>query len=321
MRVLVESVAALLTFQLTKATTATLEYCSHDLESRHVIPALSAEDQLQITETRLTLTRLITLVRHGSRTPTRLAQCFPGYTPTLNWGCADDVVIAPRSLGQSQPSTLFSKSADPTPAGGTSGVCVLGQLLPEGLEQHRFNGRHLRKAYVGASATVSPLISDDEVLGDAEVFFRSTDLPRTVTSGQVLTSTFLGGHLDPQLTWHAPELSSDYLYANAAACPLLAVRQHELFTSEEFAAFDAKGRPARDAVSHALGGFPWDLDALEGPSLDCLMVNECSGTGLPLDPEVSVSRFFIWYFSFHRHLTWPMIDSGSLGGDRGCLWT
>ena len=35
-------------------------------------------------------------------------------------------------------------------------------------------------------------------------------------------------------------------------------------------------------VSAGVGGaFPWDLKTLEGPTLDCIFTNLCSGAGMP----------------------------------------
>ena len=77
----------------------------------------------------------------------------------------------------------------------TSGLCYLGQLLPEGFVQHAANGRHLAMAYRGSDASVAPqFVRDDEVLdADADLFLRSSDLPRTIASGQTLVTAFLGG--------------------------------------------------------------------------------------------------------------------------------
>ena len=152
------------------------------------------------------LKKVVAVVRHGSRSPCQGGvECWPGYQPTLEWGCGVDSLEAPALPGrdfQRMGKTLYLKISEAEPVGflpgerwsqETNGLCYLGQLLPEGFEQHQSNGRALRAAYVGSGAEVGTLVGEGEVLGDQDLFLRSSDLPRTVASGQALLSAFLGG--------------------------------------------------------------------------------------------------------------------------------
>ena len=100
--------------------------------------------------------------------------------------------------------------------------------------------------------------------------------------------------MPPVVAWRAPELSSDFLYANPAACPRLAQWEAEdIYGSAAFRAWDAAPAQARarDALDAAVGGgFPWAVGELEGPTLDCLLATSCSGGGLPAGVEHATVR-------------------------------
>jgi hypothetical protein len=235
------------------------------------------------------LSSVLAIVRHGSRAPCSLVSCWPGFEPTLDWGCDLNDISAPLAVLGGEPWTLFEKTAAESPS-SPPGICVLGQLLPEGIDQHKANGDALRAAYLGSNPTVASLINEGELLHPHDVFFRSSDLPRTVASGQQLASTFLGKSLPRRVERHAPNLATDYVYGDAAACPKLALWQQDIFTGASFQSWNDSPE-VQDVIkefTQAVGGaFPWDLPDLEGPTLDCLMVNRCIRGDLPgVSPEL-----------------------------------
>jgi len=261
-------------------------YCSFDMSARGV-PPVSDPTRLK----GYGLSSVLAVVRHGARAPCAQVSCWPGFTSDLDWGCDYNDLSAPLSAlnNKSEPWTLFEKTA--TERDGTPpGMCVLGQLLPEGLAQHEANGDALRAAYVGDNPAVASLVKKREVLAPGDFFFRSSDLPRTIASGQQLASAFLRESLPRRVKWHAPNLGSDYIYGDPAACPKLALWQQDIYTGASFEAWN-DSPSVQDVISEvnsAVGGeFPWELPDLEGPTLDCLMVNRCIRGGLPgVSPEL-----------------------------------
>jgi len=261
-------------------------YCSFDMSARGV-PPISDPAKLEGYE----LGSVLAVVRHGARAPCAQVSCWPGFSPDLDWGCDFNDLSAPLSElnEKGEPWTLFEKTAserDGTP----HGTCVLGQLLPEGIAQHEANGEALRAAYVGDNPAVASLVKNGENLAPDEIFFRSSDLPRTIASGQQLASAFLKESLPRRVKWHAPNLGNDYIYSDPAACPKLAHWQQDIYTGEAFEAWNLS-LSVQDVIrdiNRAVGGdFPWGISDLEGPTLDCLMVNRCIRGRLPgVSPEL-----------------------------------
>lgn len=250
------------------------EYCSpiEHVKGR-VIPPAS-----QLHTDKYELVRVSAIIRHGSRSPSELTHCWPSYTPTSHWGCdASEFITTPTA--HSHP--LFAKYSYEE---GDRGVCEFGQLLPHGFEQMKANGRVLQRAYMGNSSVVAELFHDDEIITPTDLILRSSDIQRTLMSGQELVKSFFEGKFEEgaRFHWFAPEMSTDYLFANTPYCPVLRTMWDQIYHTEEFIAWNTS-----DEVQHTVneftrqvGGFyPW-YD-LEGAALDCMMCNLCSGEGLP----------------------------------------
>eukprot|EP00611_Tribonema_gayanum_P020271 TRINITY_DN3666_c0_g1_i1.p1 TRINITY_DN3666_c0_g1~~TRINITY_DN3666_c0_g1_i1.p1 ORF type:complete len:642 (-),score=191.13 TRINITY_DN3666_c0_g1_i1:41-1966(-) len=185
-----------------------LEHCSHDMSSR-AIPALNESlaqtfgDGVALEDVKILQAQVV--VRHGSRTPWGAFSCWRDYD--VQWDCntttverPSPVVLANGSyIGDGQPPMFRKLYEDSGKSANTllGGTCMLGQLLEEGLQQHVANGNLLRDAYIckgGAQClfqddleAVSTLINGS---ASGEVRLRSTDLQRTLLSGQTLTATF-----------------------------------------------------------------------------------------------------------------------------------
>ncbi|KAG5180690.1 histidine phosphatase superfamily [Tribonema minus] len=158
-----------------------LEHCSHDMSSR-AIPALNESlvqtfgDGIALEDVKILQAQTTTVERPSPVVLTNGSYIGDGQPPMF------------RKLYEDS-----GKSAN-TLLGGT---CMLGQLLEEGLQQHVANGNLLRDAYIckgGAQClfqddleAVSTLINGS---ASGEVRLRSTDLQRTLLSGQTLTATF-----------------------------------------------------------------------------------------------------------------------------------
>ena len=180
---------------------------------------------------------MTTVIRHGARTPTKAPVCWgPSYDSKFDWGDCDanGVEVVRPSTESAAPGTVFEVRAGDD-GNLLTGSCKLGMLIKAGFEQQAANGRHLREAYVGAEARVAPLVAEGETLSPSELYFRSSDIERTILSGQTLAVNFLADELPAgRLPWVAPESSLDWIYANAARCPKLGEEQEAIYSGDEY---------------------------------------------------------------------------------------
>ena len=261
------------------------------------------------------LKKVVAVVRHGSRSPCQGGvECWPGYQPTLE-GLRRGQPRGPRAAraglsahGQDLIPKDFGGGAGGFPSWrtmepGDQRPLLLGPALPEGFEQHQSNGQALRAAYVGSGAEVGTLVGEGEVLGD-RTLPPPSDLPRTVASGQASSRPPGRRRPLPLRPGGSPGLASGYLCSTpkpARGSPSGGTRSSPARrtrpggprargtrrASEDRGRRAAKELPAapskvaEEFTQRVGGAFPWGLSDLEGPTLDCVMANQCSEAGLP----------------------------------------
>jgi len=91
-------------------------------------------------------------------------------------------LLHPLNDSQQPNSAVLVGAADKAAAGGEGQACFPGQLTERGVRQQLSNGRYLQERY-GKALGVKDV--------EKEVYFRSTNYPRTFTSGAALLLSFL----------------------------------------------------------------------------------------------------------------------------------
>lgn len=161
----------------------------------------------------LDLLQVIVIARHGSRTTSDKFQCWKGYNP--HWDCDNDVHSTFqssintlngtaedrsqwlfRSTDQAQTSKKFVKIYDANSHFNVlGGNCLKGQLLEEGYRQHRIIGESLAKAYQLSNDPHNVIpgtkLLDEHSSIEDQIYFRSSDMHRTLSSGSALLTAFL----------------------------------------------------------------------------------------------------------------------------------
>ena len=249
-------------------------YCSHDMSSRAIVPLTEAERTL-VGE----LKQVQVVIRHGARTPYSAHPCWKNYN--IDWNdcnVSDFMFSAPSGQSADEEGWFFRKVYDASP-NELGGRCQTGQLLAEGYNQEVKNGELLRQAYIGNTSLALFPTAVWEELDTREIYFRSDDEQRTLSSGQILVHSLFDVRRREVIAWHTGDYSLDTLSPNKHACPLLDKLEKKAFASEEFLAVQTSERVQQltrdlDAV---LGAGAWSWDFL----MDCFMTVTCTGRSVP----------------------------------------
>lgn len=263
----------------------------------------------------LELLQVIAVVRHGARTPASATpQCWPKYETT--WDCAikqqvraeidtlsdtlrDTLTNTVKDTQNERRTDVYTKQYDAAPASNVlKGTCQKGQLLAEGYEQHFLMGRYLAQAYVNNAGEklgqMSPLLRKDKPLAD-QIYFRSTDMQRTITSGGALLSGLreeAGLDRSEILAAHVMDGEREFLYPNGRACPALKDIKAELLSTEAYRELSGRYSELLATLEVALENpsvedlWPWNL-------YDCLVTVACNGDQDQLPPGIRPARLFL----------------------------
>ncbi|KAL0217356.1 hypothetical protein RCL1_007937 [Eukaryota sp. TZLM3-RCL] len=167
-----------------------------------------------------TLEGVIVVTRHGDRAP--LYSFENQYT---HWNCS--IQHTTSLLVQSSVSHRSTVHSSFIPGGQSlDGNCHLGQLTLKGGLQHVELGKRLRTAY----DDLLPTIPDDTV------YFRSTNVPRTIESliAQISATFPALPNSDSIPLINLLERPRETLLSNAAACPRLSSLLSNLYSSSEW---------------------------------------------------------------------------------------
>eukprot|EP01056_Protomagalhaensia_sp_Gyna25_P005809 Protomagalhaensia_sp_Gyna_25__5808@NODE_857_length_2507_cov_158_233793_g677_i0_p1_GENE_NODE_857_length_2507_cov_158_233793_g677_i0NODE_857_length_2507_cov_158_233793_g677_i0_p1_ORF_typecomplete_len627_score55_96His_Phos_2/PF00328_22/3_8e30_NODE_857_length_2507_cov_158_233793_g677_i02962176 len=210
---------------------------------------------------------------------------------------AEDLI----SLGR---TGFFEKVYDAEPQSNVlGGTCQKGQLLAEGLQQHQLLGHLLARAYQTTQGegrvlphSSSPLV--DLAHYDSQIYFRASDMQRTVLSGSALltaflkTSTELSSLLRP-IPIHTMDLEREHIFPNLGICPGLRDVREEIFASRGYAELRSKYADLEKKISLAIGREDIS-DVWPGEFFDCVMTAVCTGqfNQLPagLRPEIMITK-------------------------------
>lgn len=196
---------------------------------------------------------------------------------------------------------LYDADARDNVLGGT---CQKGQLLAEGFQQHQMIGRLLANAYLDSNEkkqrvpieSASPLLTSDNFRN--EIYFRASDMQRTILSGSALLTSFLRSVSDTPvgsdaIPVHTMDLEREYVFPNLVICPGLRKVREDIFASSGYADLRTKYSALEQKIRLAVGRDDIS-DVWPGEFFDCIMTTLCTGQvdQLPpgLRPEVTISQ-------------------------------
>ncbi|CCI44788.1 unnamed protein product [Albugo candida] len=261
------------------------EYCNDldHIESTRIEPLTLAE-QHQVES----LLQVQVLARHGSRAPYGRIFCWDekkNNPMNAQWNCSTTSVSSQNIAVKSSAAgygRLFRKHYTKG-LNILKGDCVVGGLLPEGREQHAFNGLYLREAYIGPSPFNLFKTANISSIDTRRIYLRSDDQERTLGSGQVLFDAFFppdaseSKALGDLLQWNVADYSTDHINANENICPMMNYIADLSSTSKTFHDH-ITSRPVlelEERFSASVGNFSWNT------VLECLSVARCNNLPLP----------------------------------------
>jgi hypothetical protein len=261
------------------------DYCSADIPSR-AVPTLTPAEAAEVES----LKQVQAVIRHGSRTPWGKFPCWESYD--LKWSCNVTTEILPsiRSSGDERSEPwIFRKVYDASP-NDLGGTCLLGQLIEAGYVQEQQLGTLLRNKYIGADNATegdfkvykSPVF-DSLGTSESSMYLRSTDVPRTLMSGQVLLSSLFDVTSDVTVEWHTGDKDLDQLTPNAKACPALTGIESKAQASQDFMAQNMSATTTKLTSDlntiYTQGDWGWDY------TLDCAYTTVCNNYEMPAGTE------------------------------------
>ncbi len=298
-----------------------LEYCGHDNSVRKIPPlADSLKDfDLSLSIEDVNMLQVQVFLRHGARTPiSNLGagldpnNCWENYNET--WDCNAASLIQPsidrndELLLKDKQTALFRKVYGDYGLGTLTvlkGTCAFGQLLDEGFDQQTKNGEILRDAYVcegGGCLLNSNKIKDLEDASE-DLWLTSDDVPRTIMSGQILTSALFDtkdtveeGNINI-LEWRTGDASIEHMFDWHAGCPRVEELGYEWGYSEEYKALinSEEAMTLKDILINDWGVHKenWKENPTNADEVwrswefifDCTVTTVCTGRELPSQPE------------------------------------
>ncbi|CAK4708484.1 unnamed protein product [Aphanomyces euteiches] len=175
-------------------------YCAKDTNLNAIQP-LKDPSPVELVQVQI-------VVRHGARTPCFADVCWKDYDE--EWNCNEREITRPQ-LGNDIPSVEFTKVFT---AGSNirRGNCSLGQLIDEGYDQEIANAKHFRDAYVGRKSGLFGASDAIDLTNSSDIYLESSDIPRTLQSGQTLQTNLASLELDLALDEQLVTYSSQSLY-------------------------------------------------------------------------------------------------------------
>jgi lysophosphatidic acid phosphatase type 6 len=271
------------------------------------------------------VSHVVMVMRHGDRSswgwyhdpaaPAGRLSCFPGDAAV--WQCDDathnEFVGMKHSATVEAPwlyRRVYLKGRNVQ-----AGTCAQGVLSNRGIQQQITNGHNIRAAYIPG------VLPDNwESVGSDAFFLRSTNVPRTIQSGDSMFYGVYGNHTRfasskaiPVIDLHTMDETMDNMTPNPNICPGLVRNANAATSSPAWRAFETQYlNPLVQEVASAINYPNLTADDLNN-LLDCSRAHLCHGK--PIHPNVTVSLLermaaanaFAYQYSF----TYPSWDAGA----------
>lgn len=254
------------------------DYCSKDIATRNMIPPLSDDQRALVSE----LKQVHVMIRHGARTPYTDYSCWKDYSKLVSWNNCNitELMVASDSYTSTDISSLwlFRKIYDGSP-NALGGNCLTGQLIQDGFDQQKENGRILAATYLNGFLPLFPS-GRWEDLSEGEVYLRSDDEQRTLMSGQILVQNMFQVRKETIVPWHTGDYDLDQIRENSQACPRLQTLAEEATLSMDQGQREREGEE-RVSLSRQLNRVFGEGTWVWGYTLDCLMTTVCTGRDVP----------------------------------------
>ncbi|KAH7650379.1 hypothetical protein FG379_003451 [Cryptosporidium bovis] len=265
-------------------------FCSEPriFENIRKIPKINDKDDYKTLE----LIQVQSIIRHGARTPTKYHKCWKGLVQS--WNCDELITTVQASAYDVRNNTQtleFSKHYDIRQwENNLNGTCKMGQLISQGYEQHRINGRIIANAYFKSSKngnnTNSLVTKNGLIIGNNyrdEIYIRSSDMQRTTVSAAALFTSLLEEVVGKDVTFkefqkfplHTMDIQSDYLFANANVENLTDHLRSALNSNEYFNIVDKHQKLYEELELNVKTNRLKDL--WPGDLMDCIMTTVCTG--------------------------------------------
>lgn len=219
-------------------------YCSSpkNMEERTLPP-------LDLELPGMRILQVITVHRHGARTPWTAYDCWDGYKEDpaqSQWDCSLTSVMALPKKKEKELNNgnfLFEKvydglRSDLTLTNELGGDCLLGQLIEPGFGQLKSNGQHLRAAYIEGSSKMQlfETANYNDRAHEEATYFRSDDQERTLMSAEILLSDLFDMPSDKTVSLHTADKARDILSSETLehTCQRLAQLRVEAELSSEY---------------------------------------------------------------------------------------
>jgi len=222
----------------------------------------------------MTLQMAQVILRHGDRTP-----LWSTFNTNMNqWDCSLGTYMLPSQNTQenalSGANRLFRKVYMPNRE-YLPGNCSTGQLTSIGYAQHMQLGQTLHDLYVEKYELLSPQ------LNPSELYFRSTDVPRTLQSAQGHIQGLYPAATNPAgiLNLNTMDSYFENMIPNTKLCPALGVLMQNTTTTPEYIQWENSNAQLKQQVMDILGistfpGYWYNI-------LDYIYANQCHDLPIP----------------------------------------
>ncbi|KAF2072873.1 hypothetical protein CYY_005821 [Polysphondylium violaceum] len=240
------------------------------------------------------------LMRHGDRTPL--------YSTLLSnmdqWDCSLSTYMLPSQSSQqnalSNVNRLFRKVYMPNRE-YLPGNCSVGQLTSLGFEQHLQLGQTFQSLYIEKYGLLSSQL-DPNVM-----YFRSTDVPRTLQSAQAHITALYPSNSNPGIiNLNTMDSYFEDMSPNALLCPEYGILVQNTTTTADYIQFESENAQFKQQLMTTLG-----VNVFPGWSgvMDLFFATQCHDLPLPQGiSQADVDKVYanaIWQWKYQ--LSFPIV--------------
>jgi len=248
----------------------------------------------------MTLEMVQVLMRHGDRTP-----LYSTLLPNMDqWDCSLSTFMLPSQNAQeealSNVNRLFRKVYMPNRE-YLPGNCSVGQLTSLGFSQHLQLGQAFQSLYIEKYGLLSSTLNPNEM------YFRSTDVPRTLQSAQAQITALYPSASNPGIiNLNTMDSYFEDMSPNTKLCPELGILLQNTTTTPEYVQWVNQNAQFKQQLMSILG-----VSSFPGWSglMDLFFATQCHDLPLPQGiTQTMVDAVYqnaIWQWTYQ--LSFPMV--------------